>query len=139
MDMANPTTGQTTKRDTEGIGSIWHVEITASEPKRLRTFMEKQFGWTFTEHDMGPSGIYNLFRTPDGHGGGIMAPMPGQPIASTPYINVKDIEATHQSVKRAGAMVMMPPTEVPGQGKFLIFSVHGSPPLACWQPTGPRN
>jgi hypothetical protein len=121
-----------------GIGNIQHIEIPAAEPAKLRQFLEKQFGWTFTTHKM-DFGDYNLFKTPNGNGGGIMAPMPGAPLTCTPYINVADIQATVKSVQKAGATILMPVSDVPGQGKFFIFSYGGSPPLACWQQTGPRN
>jgi uncharacterized protein len=128
----------TTPHDPEGIHSIRHIEIVATEPAKLKAFLEKQFGWKFQAHKM-PSGDYNAFRTPDGNGGGVMAPMPGQPIAATPYINVRDIDATMKSCQKGGAAILMPVTEVPGQGKFFWFQYGGGPPLACWQQTGPRN
>lgn len=127
----------TTPRD-PNLHSVSHIEITATEPAKLKQFLEKQFGWKFTTHKM-DFGDYNLFKTPNGNGGGVMAPMPGQPIGSTPYINVTDIEATFKSCQKAGATIMMPVSEVPGQGKFFIFQYGGSAPLACWQQTGPRN
>jgi hypothetical protein len=122
----------------ESVHSIQHTEITATDPAKLRKFLETQFGWKFETYKM-PQGDYNLFRMPDGNGGGVMAPMPGQPIAATPYITVTDCDATLTSCQKAGAEIMMPVTEVPGQGKFFIFRYGGGPPLACWQQTGPRN
>jgi predicted enzyme related to lactoylglutathione lyase len=120
------------------IHSITHIEITSTQPEKLKAFFEQQFGWQFQTHKM-PAGEYHLFKTPNGNAGGVTAPMPQQPIAATPYINVEDIDATQQSCKKAGATILMPVTEVPGQGKFFWFQVAGSPPLACWQQTGPRN
>jgi predicted enzyme related to lactoylglutathione lyase len=137
--MATTPTQPTQQRNPERMHAVQHIEITATEPKKLRSFLEKQFGWKFETHTMEGGVEYNLFRTPDGNGGGVMAPMPGQPIATTPYINVADIEKTFDSVKKAGAEIMMPVSEVPGQGRFFIFRYGGGPALACWQQTGPRN
>lgn len=134
--MANPPEA---KRKPERIHAIQHIELVATEPTKLRAFLEKQFGWKFETYPMGEGREYLAFRTPDGNGGGVLAPMPGQPIAATPYINVADIAATLKSCEKAGAKILMPVTEVPGQGRFFWFQHGGGPPLACWQQTGPRN
>lgn len=132
------TTTQETQRSPEVTHAIQHIEIVATEPAKLRKFLEKQFGWQFETMKM-PTGDYHVFRTPNGNGGGVMAPQPGQPIAATPYINVENCEATLKSCQKAGAEIMMPVTEVPGQGKFFWFRYAGGPPLACWQSTASRN
>ncbi len=119
--------------------SVQHIEIASTEPEKLSRFLAKQFGWEFQAMAMPQGGTYHVFRTPNGNGGGVWAPAPGQPAATTPYINVEDIEAAVKSCQKAGAEIMMPVTEVPGQGLFFWFRVHGSPPLACWEQTGPRN
>ena len=49
---------------------------------------------------------------------------------------------TGASVSGSGCVrtnIVMPVTDVPGQGKFFIFQYPGSPPMGCWQQTGPRN
>jgi uncharacterized protein len=137
----NTTTTPTTKTPTstqrrpESTHAIQHLEITSTEPVKLRKFLEKQFGWKFEVHKM-DAGEYHAFRTADGNGGGIMAPQGGQPVAVTPYINVEDIDETLKSCKKNGANILMPVTEVPGMGRFFWFQYPGSPPLACWQQTG---
>jgi len=135
MAQTQPTQPQ---RTPERIHAIQHIEIASTEPGKLKQFLEKQFGWQFQTYPM-PSGEYHAFRTPDGNGGGVTAPMPGQAIAATPYINVADIEATLKGCEKAGAKILMPVTEVPGQGRFFWFQAAGGPPLACWQQTGPRS
>jgi len=121
-----------TQSTTRGVHDIQHIEITTEDPGRLKSFLADVFGWTFETHPM-PNGEYHMFRTPDGNGGGVLAPMPGQPIAATPYINVEDAQATLEACKEAGAEILMPVTEVPGQGRFFWFRYGGGPPLACWQ------
>lgn len=129
---------QSAERNPERIHAIQHVELVSTQPAEFTRFLETQFGWTFETHKM-PNGEYHAFRTPDGNGGGVTAPMmPSQPIAATPYINVADIDATLRSCEKNGAKILMPVTEVPGQGRFFWFQVAGGPPLACWQQTGPR-
>jgi predicted enzyme related to lactoylglutathione lyase len=132
------TTTQTQKRNPEIVNAVQHFEIVSSEPVKLKKFLEKQFGWNFTSQKMpGMTGEYHSFRTPDGNGGGVLAPqMPDQPIAVTPYINVTDCNASQKSYEKNGATILMPTTDIPGVGKFFVFSYTGSPPLACFQSTG---
>ena len=131
-------TTQTTERNRQVNHAIQHIEITAKDPKKLTTFLETQFGWKFETYNM-PNMEYHMFRTPDGNGGGVVAPQSGQPIAATPYINVEDCDVTLKNVEKAGATILMPVTEVQGQGRFFLFQYAGGPPLACWEQTGSTN
>ena len=137
--MAKTTTNtqQATERNPEVTNAIQHIEFVSTKPNELKKFLEKQFGWKFeTMKIPGGAGDYHSFRTPDGNGGGVLAPqMPSQPIAVTPYINVENCEAAETSCKKNGATIIMPTTEIPGMGKFFQFQVAGGPPLACWQST----
>jgi uncharacterized protein len=128
------TTTQTAKQAPEG--QIVHTEIVTQDPKALKTFLEKTFGWKFETVPMPQGGDYHMFTTPGGVAGGVLAPQPGQAIATTPYIGVDDIKATAKKVEKAGAKILMPPTEIPGMGWFFQFQVKGGPVLACWQ--GPQ-
>jgi hypothetical protein len=132
--MAKNTTTQTS--NTPRTHAIQHIEIVATDPDAMSKFLADQFGWTFETFPMPQGGEYHMFRTPDGNGGGVIAPQGKQPIAATPYINVDDCEATIKNCKKAGATILMPVTEVPGMGKFFWFQVAGGPPLACWQAMG---
>ena len=138
MAAKSSTATETQKRNPETIHAIQHIEIVANDPVKFSKFAEKQFGWKIETMKM-PGMDYHTFRTPDGNGGGIMAPQNGQPVAATPYINVSDINATLKNVQKGGATIMMPVTEVPGMGKFFWFQFPGAPPLACWQSTAARN
>ena len=132
--MAKSTTTQAKPPETV-IHGVQHVELPTSEPAKLRKFLEKQFGWTFETFKM-PGMEYHSFRTPGGAGGGVFAAQPGQPIQAVPYVNVADCEATLKGCQKNGAEILMPVTEVPGQGKFFQFRIPGGPIMACWQQTG---
>jgi len=127
-----PDLAQTT-RNPETIHAMQHVEIVATDPHGLKQLLAQVFGWRFETHPMG-EGEYHMFRTPDGNGGGILAPQGGQPVAATPYVNVRDAEATRAACEKAGATIVVPITEVPGMGRFFWFQAAGAPPLACWEP-----
>jgi uncharacterized protein len=117
--------------------AVQHFEIVSTEPVKVKKFLEKQFGWKFESQKIpGSKSEYHSFRTPDGNGGGVIEPqMPTQPLAVTPYINVDDCEASEKSCQKNGATIIMPTTEIPGVGKFFIFTLPNCPPLACFQYT----
>jgi predicted enzyme related to lactoylglutathione lyase len=62
----------------------------------------------------------------DGGRIGVRAPMreTEEPVVR-PYVLVEDIEAAVESVEAAGAVVALPPTEIPGQGTFAIYILGG--------------
>lgn len=133
------TIAQATQRTPQTVHAIQHIEIVSTEPAKLQKFLERQFGWKFETVKMDQGGDYHMFRTPDGNGGGVLAPQGGQPIAATPYINVTDCDATLRNCQKNGASILMPVTEIAGMGKFFWFQVAGGPPLACFQAFGPRT
>ncbi len=142
--MAKTTTTQTTRPTSVNVPSgtpqtppsvpnaIQHIEIVVPNAVKARKFFERQFGWKFETVKM-PTGDYHTFRTPNGNGGGILEPIGPQPVATTPYVNVDNCDATLRSCEKAGATILMPVTEVPGQGRFFIFSYDGCPPIGCWE------
>ena len=112
-------------------GQIVHSEILTNDAPRLRKFMEKNFGWEFQTLRTS-LGEYHLFHTPGGTRGGIGEPRPGETIGGIPYVVVDDVRATAQKLKKAGAEIVMGPTEVPG-GSMVHFRLEGGPVLACWE------
>jgi predicted enzyme related to lactoylglutathione lyase len=57
---------------------------------------------------------------------GVRAPMreTEEPVVR-PYLLVEDIEAAVNAARAAGGEIAMPPTEIPGQGKFAIYILGG--------------
>jgi predicted enzyme related to lactoylglutathione lyase len=64
---------------------------------------------------------------------GIRAPMRDteKPVVR-PYFLVHDIEGAVAAAAQSGAEIAMPPTEIPGQGKFAIM-IHGGIESGLWQ------
>lgn len=65
---------------------------------------------------------------------GVRAPMGAteEPVVR-PYLLVADIEAAVAEAEAAGGMIAMPPTEIPGQGRFAIYLIGGIQ-HGLWQP-----
>jgi len=94
----------------------WH-ELMATEWETAFYFYSNQFGWTKDEPiDLGPMGIYQLFRTGgDVPVGGMMTKPPQ---IEAPYwlfyFNVEDIDGATQRVLENKGQVVMGPMQVPG-------------------------
>jgi uncharacterized protein len=110
-----------------------HTELASTDPTATRKFLEAAFGWRF-ETQQGPKGgTYLAFTAPGGGRGGIRPTQPKEPPATTSYVLVDDLDAALQKVQKAGGEVVLPPTDVPGMGRFFWFKVPGGPVLAAWQ------
>ncbi|PWJ85284.1 hypothetical protein C7441_103140 [Pseudaminobacter salicylatoxidans] len=94
----------------------WH-ELMATEWETAFYFYSNQFGWTKDEPmDMGPMGVYQLFRTGGDNAVGGMMTKPAQIEAPywLYYFNVEDIDkATERALENKG-QVIMGPMQVPG-------------------------
>src|SRR5215212_6832042 len=95
-------------------GEITHVEFPADDLERAQKFYSAVAGWTFDEFSPG----YWVFRTEEGHGGGLGAR--GESVGKTVriYINVTRPEEAIQAAEANGGKLTTPPGDVPGQGRF---------------------
>jgi hypothetical protein len=100
----------------------WHELITTDVPGALR-FYSELFGWTAdAAMDMGPAGIYQLYKAGEKQLGGMyLKPkeMPGPPHWLY-YTRVADLEASMERTKAGGGQVLMGPHEVPGGDRIAI-------------------
>jgi predicted enzyme related to lactoylglutathione lyase len=94
----------------------WH-ELYAVDGPSAFAFYEKLFGWTKDQAmDMGPMGIYQLFKTGGQYAAGGMMTKP----AAIPvpywgyYFNVDALDAAAARVTAGGGKILNGPMEVPG-------------------------
>lgn len=75
-------------------------------------------------------------RTATLQGGGLLgvrAPMrPDEEPTVRPYMLVDDIDRAVATAQSQGAVIAMPPTEIPGRGKFAIY-FQGGNQYGLWQ------
>jgi predicted enzyme related to lactoylglutathione lyase len=97
---------------------VIHWEIGARDASRLRAFYSDLFGW-----DMTPAGPeYALVAAADGGiGGGIMQVTDEMPTYLTFYVEVEDVEKALARSTDLGATEVVPPTPIPGVGRFAMF------------------
>lgn len=100
---------------------LCHFEIPADDVEKLATFYTELFGWKIT-HD--PTyGEYQMVQTSEAEGavGGGMTPRHHPMERVTDYILVEDVTAYADKACGLGAQVIVPKTEVPGMGWFVII------------------
>ncbi len=120
-------------RESEGeTMQVQYLEIVTPDVDATCGALEKLHGVSFGELE---AGLGNA-RTAALKGGGrigVRAPMheAEEPVVR-PYILVDDIEAAVEAAQAAGGEIALPPTEIPGHGKFAIY-IQGGIQHGLWQ------
>lgn len=101
-------------------GHIGWNELLAQDGEAAFAFYSEEFGWQKSDAiDMGPMGVYQLFKSGEVVIGGMMtntnAPQPFWNF----YFNVAEINAAKARVEAAGGKVLHGPMQVPG-GQFVL-------------------
>ena len=104
---------------------VHYLEIVTPEVDATCDALEILRGVSFGE----PVPELGHARTAPLEGGGrigVRAPMreTEEPVVR-PYLLVEDIKAAVDAAQAAGGEIAMPPTEIPGQGKFAIYILGG--------------
>jgi len=111
-------------------GSFVHIQLASTDPARTRKFFEDVFAWTFEDI---PEMDYATFEAPSGPGGGLTAPMEGQPPGILSYLLSSDVDADLRRIEGAGGRVLRPKTEIPGIGWWALFEEPTGIVLALFQ------
>jgi len=112
-------------------GTITHIEIPADDPERAKRFYSAVAGWEFSEMEGFPG--YSLFRTEEGHGGGLgkRGESVGDKIRI--YITVDNLEDGVAAAKANGGTVSVEPAEIPGQGRYAVVIDPEGSEVALWE------
>jgi predicted enzyme related to lactoylglutathione lyase len=96
-------------------GLVGWRELHAGDGKAAMEFYAGQFGWSEDrQHDMGPVGVYRIFKAGDQEGG-VMTKMPnGAGPCWLYYFNVEAADAASARVSANGGKVVNGPHQVPG-------------------------
>jgi predicted enzyme related to lactoylglutathione lyase len=97
---------------------VVHWEIGATDMKGLGDFYRELFGW-----NIAPASDEYLLVAPSetGIGGGILQTREGMPPYLTFYVEVPDLEPALLRAGELGGRELVPPTEIPGMGRFAMF------------------
>jgi predicted enzyme related to lactoylglutathione lyase len=120
--------------DTKGLeavndpGTLCWAELHTSDTAAAKGFYQAVFGWETDDMSMGEF-TYTVIR-PAGGGGdsgqGGITPLETEPAGVRPYwlpyFEVADCDATVATATRQGGTVRMPPTDIPGTGRFAALA-----------------
>ncbi|PID73285.1 MAG: glyoxalase [Desulfobacterales bacterium] len=106
-------------------GAISWFELMTTDVEAAKKFYGEIFGWEYTPFAQDPSHEYHsvskngrefagIMKTPK-HCGDIPPCWGG-------YVTVDDIDVTAARVTELGGKIIVPPTEIPGIGRFSVFS-----------------
>jgi predicted enzyme related to lactoylglutathione lyase len=98
----------------------WH-ELHCDDGAKALDFYCRFFGWSKTsDFDMGPMGVYRMFKTGNGEEGGIMTRTPETPASFwLYYVNVDALDPAVERIKAKGGQIANGPMEVPG-GQWIV-------------------
>lgn len=113
------------------VGAMCWNELYTTNVDASGKFLTSLFGWSPQAMDMGPAGTYTVFKpTAASEQGemvaGMMA-MPegmGGPSSSywLTYVQVANVDASTKKAVELGAKEMIPPSDIPGMGRFSIIA-----------------
>jgi predicted enzyme related to lactoylglutathione lyase len=104
------------------VGTFCWDELLTTDPAKAADFYKAIYGWTVMEQDMGGM-TYRVLKRGDRMTGGIMKlPMPGIPPHWGTYVAVANLEETMKRAESLKAKVVVPPTDIPGMGRFATFT-----------------
>jgi hypothetical protein len=105
------------------VGALCWTELMTPDTSKARGFYTGLFGWQAEERPMGPM-TYTVYKNGEALAGGMMAitkemgPVPPHWMV---YFAAADCDATVAKAGALGAGITVPPTDIPGVGRFAIL------------------
>lgn len=104
---------------------IWY-ELVTPDPEGAKAFYEAVADWTIAPPPPhGPD--YRMISAADGGVGGVLRLDDAMKAAGAQptwlmYVGVEDVDATAEQARSLGASVLVPPTDIPGVGRFAFLA-----------------
>ncbi|MEU3829300.1 VOC family protein [Streptomyces sp. NPDC029080] len=110
------------------------IDVGSPDIDTTTAFYGALFGWRF--RSAGPdAGGYGFFQLDGRTVAGGMPAGPGQgPPAWTVYFRSSDARAAAEAAGQAHGRVLLPPTDVMGQGHMAVLGDRAGAPFGIWQP-----
>ncbi|WP_028572499.1 VOC family protein [Desulfonatronum lacustre] len=105
-------------------GAFSWSELLTSDVEGAKKFYGDLLGWEI--EDMPMEGMdYTVVKAGGEEVGGIMAMPPQAPEGMPPhwgtYVTVTDVDAVARKAPELGGRVLLPPTDIPGVGRFSVI------------------
>lgn len=111
------------------------VDLSSSDAAASRDFYSKLFGWRVEVSPDPQYGGYGIAKVDGEDVAGIGPKMsPEAPTAWSLYIGTDDSDGLASKVQAAGGTVIVPPFDVPGQGRMAVFQDPSGAIISAWQP-----
>jgi hypothetical protein len=110
-------------------------ELHTQDAAKSVAFYTQLAGFSDAAMEMPGMGAYHQLMADGVPRGGILKPrMPDAPQSWLPYVQVASADATHTKAKKLGATVHVPPTDIPGVGRFAVFADPCGASIGVLQP-----
>jgi predicted enzyme related to lactoylglutathione lyase len=115
-------------------GTITHVEFPADDVERAKRFYSAVAGWELGETEGFPG--YFMFRSEEGHGGGLGKR--GESVGSVirVYITVDNVDEGVRTAEANGGSVLSAPQEIPGMGRWAAVRDSEGNEIGLWENLG---
>lgn len=119
---------------------IWN-ELVTSDQKASGDFFCKLLGWKRRKVDMGPMGVYTLFKDDGNDIAGMMDPLTdysqSRPSFWSAYIQVDDVDGCAAKVEQLGGTIIAPPEDVANVGRVCMIADPTGAPVCLMAPAIP--
>lgn len=112
-------------------GTITHIEFPADDVERAKRFYAAVAGWELSEMEGFPG--YLVFRTEEGHGGGLGKRNESVGSVVRVYITVDRLEDAVAEAEQHGGKVVQPPTDIPGMGRYAAVVDSEGSEIGLWE------
>ncbi len=123
-------------------GTFDWYDIMSRDVDVTTRFYTQLFGWTCKAVDMGPMGTYPMLHNGEQAFGGITRLREGEATSHwLGYLSTTDLDAAVGRTRQHGGLIRVPPTPIPGVGRFSVITDPGGAVVSLFQgndpPTGP--
>ena len=117
-----------------GLGTFCWTELVTQDPAAARALYTDVFSWGTEDKDMGPMGTYTILKRGETMAGGIMKAMDAKaPSMWLAYVVVEDVDASFTKANRLEAKPLVPPSDIPGIGRFAVVTDLEGAPIALFK------
>lgn len=103
------------------VGAFCWTELWTGDENAAVAFYRRVIGYGHETMDMGPMGTYHLLTSGGQQRAGVMrSTEPKAPPMWLPYVAVADTDASAAKAASLGAQPVVPPTDIPGIGRFAV-------------------
>lgn len=120
------------------LGTFNWPELGTTDQAAAKQFYTALFGWTFEDQDMGPMGVYTIFKRDGADVAALYTLEPkmqemGVPPNWAAYVTVDNADAAAAKATSLGGTVMMAPFDVMEHGRMAVITDPQGATFCAWQ------